>query len=54
MFITFAHEILPVDSVPFFIQPKKHFICELYFPKNHEIGSLDVRKLKQAMRVTAF
>ena len=27
---------------------KKHFISEWYFPKNHEIGSLAVRKVKKS------
>ena len=32
---------------------KKHFISEWYFTKNHEIGSLAVRKVKNIVRLTA-
>ena len=31
-----------------FYWKKKHFISELYFTKNHEIGSLVVRKVKKS------
>ena len=31
-----------------FYSTKKHFISEWYFPKNHEIGSLAVRKVKKS------
>ena len=34
-------------NISVFIQPKKHFISEWYFPKNHEIGSFVVRKVKK-------
>ena len=41
-------------NISFFIQPKKNFFSEWYFPKNHGIGGLVVRKVKQAIGVTAF
>ena len=34
-------------NISFFIQLKKHSISEWYFPKNHEIGSCDVRKVNK-------
>ena len=36
-----------------FYWTKKHFISEWYFTKNHEIGSLAVRKVKNIVRLTA-
>ena len=43
---------IPYDSatvnISVFIEKKKHFISELYFTKNHEIGSLVVRKVKKS------
>ena len=43
---------IPYDSatvnISVFIEKKKHFISEWYFTKNHEIGSLVVRKVKKS------
>ena len=36
------------ENISGFIEKKKHFISELYFTKNHEIGSLVVRKVKKS------